>query len=40
MGMHLRNSGAVSREFKVTNTGPKDILLDWKCYNLGGEVGE
>jgi len=30
----MRNSGLVSREFKVTNTGPKDIELEWKVYNL------
>ena len=30
----MRNSGLISRDFRVTNTGPKDIYLDWKCYNL------
>jgi len=30
----MRNSGGIAREFRVTNTGPKDVELDWKVYNL------
>jgi hypothetical protein len=30
----MRNSGGITREFRVTNTGPKDVELDWKGYNL------
>ena len=30
----MRNSGGITREFRVTNTGPKDVELEWKVYNL------
>lgn len=36
IGAYMRNSGLISRELRVTNTGPKDVEIDWKCYNLGG----
>lgn len=34
LGTYMRNSGSITREFRVTNTGPKDIELEWKIYNL------
>jgi hypothetical protein len=34
LGAFMRNSGGIAREFRVTNTGPKDIELEWKMYNL------
>lgn len=37
IGAFMRNSGMISRELRVTNTGPKDVEVDWKCYNLGGK---
>jgi hypothetical protein len=32
LGTFMRNSGSVVREFKVTNTGPKDIELGTFIY--------
>lgn len=32
----MRNSGSISRDFRVMNTGPQDVELEWKIYNLGG----
>jgi len=30
----MRNIPTTKREFKIVNTGPKDIVLDWKLFNL------
>lgn len=31
----MRNFGVISRDFRVMNTGPQDVELEWKIYNLG-----
>jgi hypothetical protein len=36
LGSYMRNSGSITRDFRVTNTGPKDVELEWKVYLLGG----
>jgi hypothetical protein len=33
-GTYMRNIPTTKREFKIVNTGPKDIVLDWKLFNL------
>lgn len=33
-GTYMRNIPTTKREFKIKNTGPKDITLDWKLFNL------
>lgn len=38
LGTFMRNSGSIAREFRVTNTGPKDVIMDWKIYPLGGST--
>ena len=35
LGTYMRNSGTVTREFKVKNSGPQDVYLEWKIFNLG-----
>lgn len=33
-GTYMRNITTVKREFKIQNSGPKDITMDWKLFNL------
>lgn len=40
LGSYMRNSGAIARDFRITNTGPKDVKLEWKVYNLGGVTSQ
>lgn len=30
----MSKSNPISREFRIMNTGPKDIKLNWKMFNL------
>ena len=32
----MQNSAPVKREFHVANTGPKDVEVEWKLYNMVG----
>lgn len=40
LGNFMRNFGTMSRDFRVQNTGPQDIDLEWKIYNLGGTTNQ
>lgn len=34
LGSYMKNGALVEREFKITNTGPKTVKINWKMYNL------
>ncbi|CAD8087121.1 unnamed protein product [Paramecium primaurelia] len=38
LGTYMRNFGTISRDFRVMNTGPQDVELEWKIYNLGNST--
>lgn len=33
-GTYMRNSPKVKREFKISNSGPKDVIMEWKMFDL------
>jgi hypothetical protein len=34
LGNILSKSNVFTRDFRLTNTGPKDIEIEWKMYNF------
>ncbi|KAL4472936.1 hypothetical protein ABPG72_007813 [Tetrahymena utriculariae] len=40
LGHYMKNGTMLEREFKITNTGPKTVKIEWKMYNLNSNNQE